>query len=237
VIVLVKLILAHLIGDFVLQPKSWVEEKEMKRIKSPKLYLHGLIHGALVWLFLWDLRFWMLALIMAAVHIIIDVAKSYQQNKRYKTRWFLIDQLLHLLTILALWYLFFNQEIAYTYFFTNPGFWIYLTAVIFLTVVCGIVIQNILGNWEDNIEPVKEKSLPNAGKYIGILERLLVFIFVVSGHWEAIGFLVAAKSVFRFGDLKDSRDRKLTEYILIGTLLSFGIAIVTGVIVVAITTG
>ncbi|MDK2969458.1 MAG: hypothetical protein PWQ65_561, partial [Bacteroidota bacterium] len=46
--------------------------------------------------------------------------------------------------------------------------------------------------------------------------------------------LVAAKSVFRFGDLKDSGNRKLTEYILIGTLLSFGIAIVTGMIVVSI---
>lgn len=82
---------------------------------------------------------------------------------------------------------------------------------------------------------MKERSLPNAGKYIGILERVLVFIFVVTGHWEGIGFLVAAKSVFRFGDLKDSRDRKLTEYILIGTLLSFGIALVVGVIVVALT--
>ena len=82
---------------------------------------------------------------------------------------------------------------------------------------------------------MREKSLPNAGKYIGILERLLVFIFVVTGHWEAIGFLVAAKSVFRFGDLKDSRDRKLTEYILIGTLLSFGIAIIVGIIVRTLT--
>jgi hypothetical protein len=77
--------------------------------------------------------------------------------------------------------------------------------------------------------------LPNAGKYIGILERLLVFTFVVLGHWEAIGFLVAAKSVFRFGDLKESGNRKLTEYILIGTLLSFGIAVVAGIVVVSIT--
>jgi len=54
----------------------------------------------------------------------------------------------------------------------------------------------------------------------------------VTGHWEAIGFLIAAKSVFRFGDLKESKERKLTEYILIGTLLSFGIAMITGIIVV-----
>jgi len=43
-----------------------------------------------------------------------------------------------------------------------------------------------------------------------------------------VGFLLTAKSVFRFGDLKESKDRKLTEYILIGTLLSFGIAIIVG---------
>ena len=64
-----------------------------------------------------------------------------------------------------------------------------------------------------------------------MLERLFVFVFVVTANWEGIGFLLAAKSVFRFGDLKESKDRKLTEYILIGTLLSFGIAIATGMLV------
>lgn len=64
-----------------------------------------------------------------------------------------------------------------------------------------------------------------------MLERLFVFIFVITSNWEGIGFLLAAKSVFRFGDLKESKDRKLTEYILIGTLLSFGIAIATGMLV------
>ncbi|MDX1471964.1 MAG: DUF3307 domain-containing protein, partial [Flavobacteriaceae bacterium] len=71
----------------------------------------------------------------------------------------------------------------------------------------------------------------DAGKYIGILERLFVFTFILLGHWEAVGFLLTAKSVFRFGDLKDSRHRKLTEYVLIGTLLSFGIATLTALAV------
>jgi len=67
--------------------------------------------------------------------------------------------------------------------------------------------------------------LAKAGRYIGLLERLFVFVLVVTDHWEAIGLLLAAKAVFRFGDLTSSKDRKLTEYILIGTLLSFGLAI------------
>ena len=75
---------------------------------------------------------------------------------------------------------------------------------------------------EDN----SEDSLESAGKYIGILERL--FVFILLNQWSAIGLLIAAKSVFRFGDLSRAKDRKLTEYILIGTLISFGLAIFIG---------
>jgi len=91
------------------------------------------------------------------------------------------------------------------------------------------MIQALMSNWSKSLHDSNEESLNNAGKYIGMLERLFVFTFVVTGNWEAIGFLLAAKSVFRFGDLKKSKDRKLTEYILIGTLLSFGIAIAIGI--------
>ena len=73
-------------------------------------------------------------------------------------------------------------------------------------------------------------SLKNAGKYIGMLERLFVFGFILAGQWSAIGLLIAAKSVFRFGDLNKGNNRKLTEYVLIGTLLSFGLAILTGLL-------
>ncbi|MEA4995578.1 MAG: DUF3307 domain-containing protein [Petrimonas sp.] len=229
-IVLVKLILMHLAGDFILQPKSWVAEKEKQGAKSLKLYLHGLIHGVLVWLVLWDLRHWAVALSIAILHVGIDMVKLSFQKKNNKTGWFLMDQMLHVLSIVVLWYLFFNPDISFGALAENLQFWIYVTAILFLTVVCGLGIQVLLTNWTKDIYLDKEKSLPNAGRYIGILERLLVFLFVILGRWEAIGFLIAAKSVFRFGDLKDSRNRKLTEYILIGTLLSFGIAIVTGIL-------
>ena len=60
------------------------------------------------------------------------------------------------------------------------------------------------------------------------LKDYLVFVFMITNEWQAVGFLLAAKSVFRFGNLQEAKDRKLTEYILIGTLLSFGIAVLTG---------
>jgi hypothetical protein len=93
-------------------------------------------------------------------------------------------------------------------------------------------MRELMSNWSKALNDGNEESLNNAGKYIGMLERLFVFVFIITGNWEGIGFLLAAKSVFRFGDLKESKDRKLTEYILIGTLLSFGIAIAVGMIVI-----
>ena len=63
---------------------------------------------------------------------------------------------------------------------------------------------------------------------LGVLERLFIFVFIITNNWHGIGFLLTAKSVFRFGDLSKSDDRKLTEYILIGTLLSFGLALLIG---------
>jgi hypothetical protein len=64
------------------------------------------------------------------------------------------------------------------------------------------------------------QGLAKGGMVIGQLERGLIFLFVLIGQPGAVGFLIAAKSVFRFGEL--TKSRKEAEYILIGTLMSFG---------------
>ncbi len=230
-IIILKFILAHFIGDFIFQPKRWVKDKECLKAKSLKLYIHGLIHGLLVLLILWDFNYWLLALLVTALHVIIDGIKLYAQKDENKSEWFLIDQALHIISIFVLWILFFKPELNLALLFENTYIWVYLTAFIFITIVTSIVIRELMSNWTNALNESSEDSLSNAGKYIGMLERILILIFVVTGHWEGIGFLVAAKSVFRFGDLKESKNRKLTEYILIGTLLSFAIALFTGLVV------
>lgn len=70
------------------------------------------------------------------------------------------------------------------------------------------------------------RGLRRAGSVIGALERLLVYILVIAGHPAAIGFLLAAKSIFRFGDIRERARRMESEYILIGTLASFAYALV-----------
>lgn len=226
-IILIKLILAHLVGDFFLQSDGLIKEKREKKFRSPGLYLHALVHGVLSMAVLWDTHFWRPALIIVITHALIDGLKVSLQNEKNDRAIFLVDQLLHLMVIGLLWY----YWVGYT-FPTDPGFpdtWIiYFTAIVFITFPTSTLIKIVISKWTPDPNDKENESLQHAGKYIGILERLFVFAFVLTGHWEAVGFLIAAKSVFRFGDLKESRDLKLTEYILIGTLLSFGIAIFTG---------
>lgn len=130
-----------------------------------------------------------------------------------------------------MWDLFFKPKINLNALVEDTEIWIYAAAILFITVVSGIVMMVLMSTWSKALNDSNEESLNNAGKYIGMLERIFVFTFVVTGNWEGIGFLLVAKSVFRFGDLKESKDRKLTEYILIGTLLSFGMAIAVGMLV------
>jgi hypothetical protein len=235
-IIIAKLLLAHFIGDFILQPSKWIKSKEISKVKSKELYLHILIHGLLVLILLWNWDYWYVVLLVVSQHLIIDLVKLCFQKTGNKYKWFFYDQGMHIVSIITIWYLCFNPDtLSLIELFSNLRFWIYSTAIIFITKVSGFLIQNLMWNWTEVLNKNRDESLQNAGKYIGILERLLVFLFIVTSHWEAIGFLLAAKSVFRFGDLKESKDRKLTEYILIGTLISFGIAIVAGLIVLEVT--
>lgn len=65
------------------------------------------------------------------------------------------------------------------------------------------------------------------GSTIGILERILIVVFVLTGSDVAIGFVVGAKTLARFRLLDD---RDFAEYYLLGTLASVSIAIVSALI-------
>ncbi|WP_217495819.1 hypothetical protein [Mangrovivirga cuniculi] len=104
------------------------------------------------------------------------------------------------------------------------------TVILFISVAGGVIVKELIKPFTPEANSDPNESLSNAGKIIGILERLFVFVFVVTNHWEGIGLLIAAKSILRFGDLKEARSRKLTEYVLIGTLISFALAFTGGLL-------
>ncbi len=225
------ILLAHVLGDFVFQSSKWVAHKEIHRYKSIYLYIHIAIH-AIATLGLMLLRdashLWVILPIVVS-HYAIDLAKIYLQNTKNSKILFFVDQGIHIgiLYILASYCT--QESVARADLLTTNTI-LLLTLLLMATVVSAIIMRVLLQNWDTDIDKENDKSLQSAGKHIGILERLLVFTFVILNQWSAIGFLIAAKSAFRFGDLSEAKNRKLTEYMLIGTLLSFGLAMFFGIL-------
>jgi hypothetical protein len=224
---LIKLLLSHLLTDFILQPNKWIQKRKQFHFAAIELYLHGLLTGILAWIFIgW--QYWMIALIITISHIIIDGWKSYQKDN---LAIFIIDQFLHLLVIVGCWlFIFFywdNILLAWQDLSNNVKFWKMATAIVFLTMPAGILIGKMTSHWRENI--IDSESLASAGKWIGIVERIIILIFVIYSQYSAIGLLVAAKGIIRFNE-KDRPEIK-TEYLVIGTLLSIAIAIITGLLI------
>ncbi|MBO9659448.1 MAG: DUF3307 domain-containing protein [Chitinophagaceae bacterium] len=224
---LVKLFLSHLLADFVLQPKRWVEDRQKRHFASPALYLHGSIAAILSWIFMgW--QYWYFSMVILITHILIDGWKSYRPAK---VIWFLADQALHLAIILGCYFFAFYQwqdlvtlagEIG-----RDRSFWIIITAFLFLSFPSGIAIDQMTRKWREELPDAI--GLANAGKWIGILERTLILIFLLQNQYAAIGLLITSKGLLRFSE-KEKQEQK-TEYVLIGSLISVCFSIVTGILV------
>lgn len=84
-------------------------------------------------------------------------------------------------------------------------------------------VARLVAPYADQLDD--EPGLDRGGQIIGMSERLLIYVFVLAGAPSAIGFLVTAKSLFRFGEVTGDQQRRHAEYVIIGTLVSFAYAV------------
>jgi Protein of unknown function (DUF3307) len=83
--------------------------------------------------------------------------------------------------------------------------------------------RGFVGGSEAGSEPGPER----VGATIGVLERLIVCVLVLTGQVAAVGLVIAAKTLARFRQLDD---RRFAEYYLIGTLASVTLALATAIV-------
>jgi hypothetical protein len=104
-----------------------------------------------------------------------------------------------------------------------------VTGIIFCAKPSNILIRYLFDLYSIQIpyneHEVPEQGIPKAGRLIGIIERVLTFSLIVIGQFQAAGLIITAKSILRFNTIKKN------EYVLVGTLLSFGIAIFCGLLI------
>ena len=223
----VSLLLAHLVGDFVLQTDSLCKQKREKKAGSPFLYVHAMVVSLLSVLAQWNLKLWYVALTIGISHLLIDLVKAY--CKKDNVWVFVIDQVLHILVLIVAAWLCVNQLdwIAPDWLSQPVHKAESITAAALLCwKPANLFIKEIL-KYNQVTFPADDSSNFHAGKLIGTIERWLILVFILLGSYEVIGFLIAAKSIIRFRN----DDRIVTEYFLAGTLLSIAIAVACGLLV------
>ncbi len=215
------LLVAHLVADFPLQPDWMIRHKRRPAV----LGLHVLIVVVVAALALggWPAA---VLLILCVTHLAMDAVKVYLLEDSLGS--FTLDQVVHLLVILFLAVLF-PHTAALGWWARLPG----QLAVGYLVCLCllggviaslmvgAIVIRRATAPFTRQLS-ADIPGLDKGGTYIGWLERALVMLLILIGQPAGVGFLITAKSILRFGDVRDSGQRKLTEYIIIGTFMSFG---------------
>ena len=221
------LLSAHLLADFLLQSDDDVKFKR----RPLRLVKHVGIVTGVSYLLVGAWAAWWIPLAVAVSHGLIDRLKLLAEDLKWTGRIpFLLDQAAHLGVVAALAW-------AMPADWIPAVFWADLIGPVFVQgclIACGAIIAVNAGGYiiGMSVQPYLNEvltqtadnslgdGLAKGGMIIGQLERALIYFFVLIGQPGAVGFLIAAKSVFRFGEL--SKSRKEAEYILIGTLMSFG---------------
>lgn len=238
-------ILAHLVGDFVIQSEETARAKDALMAKA--FGIHGivvLLYSGLA-LHLYGYPGLIVSAAIAAVHVLIDWLKSVL-DRSLRPRWrllvFAADQCAHLATIVAAWELARptpSRQIAeFHSAYVMPRTIEALrpiagalaldkvlaiaAAYVFAVFSGAVIVRLILDGFDLRFDPELDTK---SGRYIGMLERTLMVTLVAADALPSIAFVVAAKSLARFRKLSEFR---FGEYYLIGTLSSTSIAVVAG---------
>lgn len=236
---LIALLFAHILADFLLQTGWMVRHKKNPMV----LLLHAGIVAVLSYGALGFTGHWVV-LALAASHLFFDALKTYWPNTGWRA--FLLDQALHGAAILivatqfpdlyslGIWQDYGMLGSPPAWLARIPDGWV-ATLPLIMLLTGGLILATraggfFIGAFMNPLAMGAPEGLPKAGAIIGNLERALAFLFILSGQPQNIGFLLAAKSVLRFSSAKE--DRAISEYVIIGTLMSFGwvIAVSMGVL-------
>lgn len=227
-----RLLTAHLAGDFVLQPSALVKRKSSLRW----LLVHVAIHAGLYTVLLQPRAMTettYLAVTLAVLHGAIDYGKA-----RFRTDGaiaFCVDQMAHFISIVAVaavaptmplhaWRLL-TQAVQ------SPQLYLFSSGYIAIVFGASHLVQRVSGHFLADLDRNTRATKPglrDAGKYIGWLERFLIVTFLLARHGDVIALVIGAKAVIRYPELKDVGKGHFADYFLIGTMTSVGLALAGG---------
>lgn len=251
-LILASLFICHILGDFYLQSKAMVDAKHFGQKRKPLIVfdqelgvmiahlLHIALHALVMAFVLYFLRgievirlsdtnLYLAILAIALGHLVIDLLKSGWRLKMMSDDNAVItlvgDQMAHLTWILIVWAWLFDDLNNFSGLLTVNHLVIFGAYLLVLRPTSILVMLLLSPHTPKN----GDNQIPKAGKLIGYIERAVVLTLIFVDQYTAIGFIIAAKSVLRYGE-SGGNNTKLNEYVLLGTLASFGIVLLVGIL-------
>ena len=130
---------------------------------------------------------------------------------------FILDQVLHLMSIFALYFLLGQQQIPAPNWLSER--YLMLQALFFFALTgkpVNILFKLFFSKYQAGED--SGETIAGAGAMIGILERLIMGLSLIFGQFTAIGLVFTAKSIARYNKISESQS--FAEYYLIGSLFS-----------------
>jgi hypothetical protein len=227
--ILIPLLAAHFLSDFILQT-----DEDVKKKQSPLVFGKHIVFVTLLsYLLVGNWYSYIIPATILLTHSIIDLIKK--SIKKDSLLIFSVDQAAHYLVILLISIYMRNQILLDQ----NPLFWsnvfgvvyiqimVIVIAVIMITKLSSIIISYIIKPFQVKIFKAENNNSDEikTGRIIGYLERIIILVLFLAELPAVVGFLITAKSILRYAEIKNQQDKVMVEYVLIGTLLSFTIGI------------
>lgn len=235
-VVLLLFLIGHVLGDFYFQSAKLAIGKDRlfkKLLKHSVIYMFSMLFVTIP-VFSLEMLKW--AFIISLAHFVVDLAKFLIKKKltfdhKSDILAYFLDQFVHIIVIISTTIFIPIQPEASYYPYSMQSMIDGLSWILTLLTIIkpfSITIKKVLYRYRsDNNE--EDQGHPNAGALIGILERLIIVLFLSVGQYSAIGFVLTAKSIARYNKIAD--DPKFSEYYLLGTLLSSLLVIATYLVI------
>ncbi len=229
------LVILHLLGDFYLQTTKIAQCKNARRgsacgeckkckdsswINRKYLLVHSLLYIVpflVLYLIMGYIHVTVVICVLFVTHILIDTASCYFNKKNKQTVVFIVDQALHVGIICLI-----PQFVTFSYNI-DDCYYAVLKVVftcLMLIIPCSIMINKL---FKDIYPQSNEMGMFDIGSIIGVMERILTFIFACFESFPAIAIIITVKTWARTNDLKESEFRN--KYLL-GTLTSLVLALI-----------
>lgn len=239
----------HIIADYYLQNDTLAEQKKTQ-IKS--LIKHCVIYtlsSIILIIPIYNISIFIGSISLCISHIIVDfvkffLVKSMDAKKTYNPSVdrivYIVDQILHLVFISVVAYMFSVYKIQYsilpciilmfdTINISMQNVFEWALILLIIGKPANITIKKLLSLHKPILDEIEEDT-KKAGGFIGLLERLIILVLLSINQFSAIGLVLTAKSIARYDEI--SKKKAFAEYYLLGTLLSAFIVICAFIVIV-----